>query len=72
MVLHLRRPEKRLRQSPTEALQRQDPPLLLEQEVDTGEPSRVLRWAAGHSANQAILEDNIEAFKGQGLAQAGL
>ncbi|MGZ6291785.1 MAG: hypothetical protein ACXWMK_06280, partial [Syntrophales bacterium] len=52
---------------------RQDPLLLLEQEVeDTEEPSRVLRWAAGHSANWAILEDNIEATKAPGLAQVGL
>ena len=73
MGLHLQRPEKRLRQSPTEVLQQQDPPLLLAQEVeDTGEPSRVLRRAAGHSANWAILEDNIEASKAPGLAQAGL
>ena len=28
--------------------------------------------AAGHSANPAILVDNIEASKAQGLAQAGL
>jgi hypothetical protein len=73
MGLHLRRPEKGLRQSPTEVLQRQDPALSLGQEVeDSGEPSRILERAAGHSANQAILEDNIETFKGQGLAQAGL
>jgi hypothetical protein len=68
MGLHLRRPEKGLRQSPTEVLQRQDPPLSLGQEVeDSGESSRILGRAAGHSANQAILEDNIETFKGQGL-----
>ena len=72
MGLHLRRPEKGLRQSSTEVLQRQDPPLSLGQEVeDSGESSRILR-PAGHSANQAILEDNIETFRGQGLAQAGL
>jgi len=39
---------------------------------DSGEPSRILRRTAGHSANQVILEDNIEPFKDQGLAQAGL
>ncbi len=73
MGLHLQRREKRLLQSPTEVLRRQDPPLSLEQEVeDTGEPSRVLRRGAGHSANRAILEDNIEASKAPGLAQAGL
>jgi hypothetical protein len=37
-----------------------------------GEPSRILARTAGHSANQAIPEDNMETFKGQGLAQAGL
>jgi hypothetical protein len=73
MGLHLRRPERGLRQSSTEVLQRQDPPLPLGLEVeDSGEPSRILRRAAGHSANQAILKDNIETFKGQRLAQAGL
>ncbi len=73
MGLHLRRPEKGLRQFPTEVLQRQDPPLSLGQEVkDSGEPSRILGRAAGYPANQAILEDNIETFKGQGLVQAGL
>jgi hypothetical protein len=73
MGLHLRRPKKGLRQSSTEVLQRQDPPLSLGQEVEgSEEPSRILRRAAGHSANQAIPEDNIETFKGQGLAQAGL
>jgi hypothetical protein len=71
--LHLRRLEKGLRQSPTEVLQRQGPPLSLGQEVeDSGEPSRLLGRAAGHPANQAILEDNIETFKGQGLVQSGL
>ncbi len=35
-------------------------------------PSSTGVRTAGHSANQAILEDNIETFKGQGLAQAGL
>jgi len=73
MGLHLRRPERGLRQSSTEVLQRQDPSIPLGLEVeDSGEPSRILRQAAGHSANQAILEDNIETLKGQGLAQAGL
>jgi hypothetical protein len=73
MSLHLRRPERGLRQSSTEVLQRQDPPLPLGLEVeDSGDTSRILRRAAGHSANQAILKDNIETFKGQRLAQAGL
>ena len=44
----------------------------MEEVEDSGWPSRILRPAAGHSANQAIREDNIETFKGLGLARAGL